>query len=333
MNDGEILHNALTATRSLANFQLESMEPRPGPWGDAIARLVLSDGKSEVFEVEVKRVVDRLETLRFLHEHASDVSRPLLVGSYVSPQLAQECQKLGLNFIDMAGNAHIDVPGRFVFVSGKPRPKVIPTAPQHGALRTANGLRVIFALLTQPQLVSQTQRDIAAHAGVALGSVGRVLEDLQQLGSLTPGKGPSRRLLAVDELTRTWVQHYPVSLRHKLQPRRYSLVGNKNWQDIQLTTGEAVWSAEAAAYRMDGYIQPIEATIYSWLPRQRFIVEHRLRPDPEGDIEILDAFWNPAAGSDSLIAPVLLVYADLIGSQDGRNKEVVARLWKELQHA
>ena len=333
MNDSEIRPSALQATRSLADFQLESMEPRPGPWGDAMARLTLADGRSEVFGVEIKRVVDRRETLRFLREQAQHVSRPLLVVPYLSPQLAQECQRLGLSFIDMAGNAHIDAPGRFVFVSGNPRPKAAPSVPQRGALRTANGLRVIFALLTQSELVSQTQRAIAAHAGVALGSVGGVLEDLQQLGNLSPGNGKNRRLLAVDELTRTWVQHYRVSLRHKLQPCRYSLPGNKSWRDIQLLPGDAVWGAEAAAHRMNGYIQPVEATIYSWVPRQRFIIEHRLRPDPQGDVEILDAFWNFPSRSDSVIAPALLVYADLMASQDGRSKEVAAMLWKELQHA
>ena len=333
MNENGILQHALDAAEPLAGLHLESMAWRNGPWGDAKARLALSSGDSEVFAVEVKRKVERVETLRLLHEHAQEISqRTLLVAPYISQQLAQECRKLGLNFIDMAGNAHIDVPGRFVFVSGNPRPKASPSADEHSALRTANGLRIIFALLTQPHLVSQPQRDIAAHAGVALGSVGRVLDDLQRLGSLSPGRGGSRRLLAVDELSRSWVQHYPVSLRHKLKPDRYSMVSSKRWQDMQLTPGEAVWGAEAAAHRIDGYIQPIAATIYSWVPRQHFIVEHRLRPDPHGDVEILDAFWQATPQSDSDIAPALLVYADLMSSQDGRSKEVAAMLWQQVKH-
>ncbi|QKV54571.1 type IV toxin-antitoxin system AbiEi family antitoxin [Comamonas antarctica] len=334
MNEQDILQQALAATQALAALELESLEWSTAPWGDAVARLLLSNGESEVFAVEVKRKVERLETLRFLREHAQDISqRTLLVTSYVSQQLAQECQKQGLNFIDMAGNAHIDVPGRFVFVSGNPRPKTSPSGDEHSALRTANGLRIIFTLLTQPNLVSQPQRDIAVHAGVALGSVGKVLADLQRLGHLSPGSGERRRLLAVDELSRMWVQHYPVALRHKLKPQRYAMVSNKNWQDIQLLPGDAVWGGEAAAHRMDGYIQPIEATIYSWLPRQRFIVEHRLRPDPQGDVEILDAFWSPHSPNDTAVAPALLVYADLMGSRDGRSKEVAAALWKTLENA
>lgn len=334
MNEQYILQQALEASKALVGLELESMEWSRDVWGDAIVKLPLPGRESEVFYVEVKSALDRLSTLRFLHERAQQVpQRKLLVAPYISQRLAEECQKLGLNFIDMAGNAYIDVPSRLVFVSGKPRLKASQSVPEHSALRTTNGLRIIFALLTQRSLIGQTQRDIAAYAGVALGSVGKVLEDLQHLGSLSPGKGERRRLLAVDELSGTWVQHYPVSLRHKLNPRRYSMVSNQHWQDILLTPGEAVWGGEAAAHRIDGYIKPIEATIYSWMPRERFIVDNRLRPDPQGDVEILDAFWNSRHQSDSVIAPALLVYADLMGSQDGRSKEAATRLWDLVRHA
>lgn len=75
MNDQDILQHALDATQSLAALQLESLEWSAAPWGDAVARLVLSSGDSEEFAVEVKRNVERLETLRLLHEHAQENSR------------------------------------------------------------------------------------------------------------------------------------------------------------------------------------------------------------------------------------------------------------------
>ncbi len=333
MNKPDILQRALEATQPMAALELDSMAGRHDTWRDAVVRLPLSNGESEVFYVEVKNAVDRLHTLRLLYERAQEIpGRMLLAAPYISQKLAEECQKLGLNFIDTAGNAYINVPSRLVFVAGKPRPKTSQSGPQHSALRTANGLRIIFALLTRQDLAQHTLRDIAAHAGVALGSVGKVLEDLQQQGCLSLGKGERRRLLATDELLRAWVQHYPVTLRPKLNPRRYSMVSTQHWPDILLTPGEAVWGSEAAAHRMDSYLKPIEATIYSWVPRERFIVKHRLRPDPQGDVEILDAFWNPAHPSDSVIAPALLVYADLMGSPDGRSKEAASRIWELAQH-
>jgi hypothetical protein len=52
------------------------------------------------------------------------------------------------------------------------------------------------------------------------------------------------------------------------------------------------------------------------------VAEHKLRADPQGDIEILDAFWDfedekPMPET----VPPLLAYADLIATLDPRNLE------------
>lgn len=59
-------------------------------------------------------------------------------------------------------------------------------------------------------------------------------------------------------------------------------------------------------------------------------MRHRLRPDPNGTVEILDAFWTPPSSSAEPIAPLLLVYADLMTSLDGRNREVASLLRNEV---
>ncbi|QNP48842.1 type IV toxin-antitoxin system AbiEi family antitoxin [Diaphorobacter aerolatus] len=334
MNEQDILQKALDATHSVAGLEFVNAGQEREPGRDGIVRFSPASGDERVFYTEVRRVVDRLHTLHLLHAQMRNrPERTLLAATYISQSLAQECQRLGLNFIDMAGNAFIDVPGRFVFVSGRPRIEIRSPTPDYGALRTSNGLRLVFALLTQDGLVHQSQREMAAAAGVALGSVGKVLEGLTRLGHLSAGKGKSRRLLAGDELSRAWVQHFPVSLRHKLNPRRYSLPASRRWQDIRWAPGQAVWAGEAAANRMDGFLQPVAGTIYTWLAREVFVVEHRLRPDPQGDIEILDAFWNARNQADSVLAPALLVYADMMASQDGRSREAATRVWERILRA
>jgi hypothetical protein len=68
------------------------------------------------------------------------------------------------------------------------------------------------------------------------------------------------------------------------------------------------------------------------------VKRHRLRPDPEGPIQILEKFWQfaPVTTSETPpgVAPPLLVYADLLASRDPRNAEV-AQMIKEkyLDHA
>jgi hypothetical protein len=47
--------------------------------------------------------------------------------------------------------------------------------------------------------------------------------------------------------------------------------------------------------------------------------DHVLLKDPQGDVEILDAFWNFAPPDEHRgIVPPLLVYADLLATGDDR---------------
>ena len=47
-----------------------------------------------------------------------------------------------------------------------------------------------------------------------------------------------------------------------------------------------------------------------------------LVPDSKGDIEIIQHFWQEADSLEKNCAPPILIYADLILSQDPRNIEV-----------
>lgn len=327
----EIIHTALE-TLQLNEVGTYSALKYGGGECDATVELLLMGGAMERFCVEVK-AIDRIQALRALQGSRKRTSlHHFLVTPYLSQALADECRRLGLNFIDTAGNAYIRVPGQLIWISGRPRPKARQVLHEQGALRTVNGLRVIFSLLIRPDLLNQSLREIAAQAGVALGSVGKVLEDLQAQGHLSAGKSVARRMLDPEALQQAWSQHYPVSLRHKLNPQRYSAL--KGWDASRsFAPQQAVWGGEVAAYRMDGYLKPAEATIYSWANRQSLMTEYRLRPDPAGDIEILDAFWKPLESGDALVAPPLLVYADLIASQDGRSREAAAKVWEQIPHA
>lgn len=73
------------------------------------------------FAVEVKNV-DRFQTLQAIKAKARPASHPiLLVAPYVSEATAQQCRALRLPFIDEAGNAYLEVPGLYVYVTGKRR--------------------------------------------------------------------------------------------------------------------------------------------------------------------------------------------------------------------
>ncbi len=248
----------------------------------------------------------------------------------MSKNNAALCQEAGLNFIDTAGNAFIDVPGCYVFITGKQRPERELVGSGHEVMGSASALRVIFTLLTEPDMPASPIRDIATMAGVSLGSAAKAIEGLRSLGYLSPGDTKSRRLLAVDALKTEWARNYPIALRNKLQPQRYAPQNVQWWKDAKLQPEAAAWGGEVGAALKTSYLQPEQITIYCWKDRGKLLMQHRLRPDPNGSVEILDAFWVPPSSSAEPIAPLLLIYADLMTSLDGRNREVASMLRKEI---
>jgi hypothetical protein len=98
-----------------------------------------------------------------------------------------------------------------------------------------------------------------------------------------------------------------------------------------------------AAARLTNHLKPAAATIYLEPARARealatLVQEHRLRADPQGTVEILDAFWNlpevPKKDTPQALVPALLVYADLMATLDPRNLEVAKRIREQyIEHA
>lgn len=65
------------------------------------------------------------------------------------------------------------------------------------------------------------------------------------------------------------------------------------------------------------------------------MADHRLRADPKGNVEILDAFWDlPDDPAHPDVVPPGLVYADLVATLDPRNLDT-AKLLRErfIDHA
>jgi hypothetical protein len=198
---------------------------------------------------------------------------------------------------------------------------------------TATHLRVIFALLCKPELLNAPYRNIVQVAGVALGTIGWVFNDLTDRGFTTGGQRKGDRvMLERKRLIEEWITNYPIKLRPKLNPRRFKAPKPDWWKELDITQYGAQWGAEVAAEKLTGYLRPNTVTIYLHNGRQdltRLVAKNRLRPDVQGDIEILDAFWEfddeqPMAQT----VPPLLAYADLMATLDPRNMEA-ARLIHE----
>lgn len=332
MNELIILNSAIKAASPWVQLRVCSETPDKGAWNDAVVALDLKSGSSTKYRVEVKRTLTT-HVIKYLIDKAPEDRRDLLlVAPYVTEGVAQLCIDQGLNFLDTAGNAYIDHPERLIYIAGQPAKNSIrdSLSSSKKVWATGSGLRIIFNLLQEPNFLSYNYRVMAEISGVALGSVSKVMGELEADGHLIKGK----RLVDPEELARTWAMYYSSVLRPKLNTARYSLAGSINdeytpWRSLDLFNGDAAWGGEEGAYRRDGYLQPASATLYSWKPRHLLMGKYRLKPDSRGQIEILDAFWRPLVFDGSEV-PDLLIYADLIGSADSRNHEAAERIWPRI---
>ena len=323
-----ILHAARQALKQTTGIDAEI---RPTPTGhargaDAVVDMLV-DRRKHRFRAEVK-TVDRFATPALIQAQGKKWPEPpLLVAPFITREVADRCRQLHLPFIDTAGNAYLEGPGLFIYVVGQPRPPERREA-NFRALNPA-GLQIAFALACRPPLLTATYREIAARAGVALGTVGPVLKDLEARGYVRFQKGLDRKLLDPQRMIEEWVTHYPVTLRPKLNPRRFQADPERLHQ-TDLAQQNAYWGGEPAAEKLTRYLKPGQFTIYAREPIARLVAVGRMRADMTGNVELLDTFWNFEADKDFPdVVPPILAYADLLATHDGRNAEAARMIYEQ----
>jgi hypothetical protein len=290
---------------------------------DAELDLHLPTGTSRML-VEVKQQVDRFDIPAAIKARARN--QPwLLIAPYINPRIAARCRELHQPFADMSGNAFLEAPGTLIYVTGLPR--IAETRALRFRADTAAGLRVTFALVNDPRLLAGTHRDIAAHARVALGTVGPVLADLAARG-LIRLESP-QRFLNPKKLVQEWARQFPRRLLGKLEARRFRSDAER-LQKAELASYGAYWGGEVAGQRFTKYLKPATLTIYAEDPITRLVVNQRLKADPQGNLEIRRVFWHPERHPEFPdLVPPLLAYADLMATGDGRNEEVAEIIYEQ----
>ena len=297
--------------------------PSADQGADALIKIRTDQGDWR-FVVEVI-AVDRLHPAQVKAQLAAYAELPLLVAPFISKETAEHCRNLHLSFIDTAGNAYLEAPGLYVYITGQPRPKDVRES-RYRAVGSA-GLQVTFALLSRPALVQAPYRKMAQAAATALGSITHVMRDLEARGFLIRDK--PRRLLDPRRLLEEWVTHYPITLRPKLHPRRFE-APQELLAKVDLSSVGAYWGGERAAERLTRFLKPAAYTIYARKSINRLVAALRLRAHATGNVEVIETFWNfkPDPNYQDLVPPVL-AYADLLATGDGRNIQAANLIYEQ----
>jgi hypothetical protein len=185
-------------------------------------------------------------------DHGSKQTRvPVLAAPYISPRIAELCEKHGWSWYDLAGNCRIVVPGSifiertgFKPVHHRPKPKA--------NLGTAASARVLRALLmtdTVHQRWTQTALQKACDPSVSMGLVNKVVTHLREEAWVTLEE--DGRFFVSDPLglLQTWGKDYRYD-RHR-QLSYFTLLQGAELE-YQLATlinsnGKAAYSVFSAA--------------------------------------------------------------------------------------
>lgn len=289
------------------------------------ARIVLEfpgRRRKREFAVEIKRAPGQ----SIANEMAGLTKTHILVANYVNPNLAERLRNFGVQFMDCTGNAYINTGATFLYVKGNKLDNTVNDQPAR--LFKPGGLQVLFTLLCNPDWVRAPYRDIAAKAGVALGTVAWAIKDLQAQGYIIEPEKKTRRLVKKDALLRLWLVGHEQLLRPRLFINRYHAEKNDWWMDVN--PGQELWGGEVAAYKMTNYLKPEIITLYAPKLPDLLLLKNRLRLDPNGEIEVIEPFWNfeYPEKKDGLVPP-LLVYADLMVRADGRTAETAKLIYEQ----
>ena len=281
---------------------------------------VLSIGKLKK-NIEVKKVLTKAQLLHVICQ--CKAHNCILFTEYVTEVIAGELAGNGIEFADMAGNLFLKLPEHTFLIMNCKKTNDINKDRNLGRAFAPSGLKLIFILLTVPEMLKANYRILQERSGVSLGSIGYIMADLKEYGFLLELDG-NLQFADKKKLIERWCLAYSEKLRGKLNIQRYST--DVDIKDVQFLTGlPAAWGGEAAAYFLNGHIHPEIWSIYRWGNINKLIAQAKLRPDPNGKIEILDAFW-PEKGNTLTTVHPLLIYADLIGSGDSRNLEIAMEI-------
>jgi hypothetical protein len=330
----EILRKALEAFERTTRLVVEFY-----PVLEPVLETGIPDGAIDIklndmylhFNVEIKETLTNAMIGPVVQELRKNKGKSIIITRYVTPQIAVKLKEINIPFIDTAGNIYIREPNLFLFIKGN-RPVEIPNKNLQTRAFRPTGLQVIYTLLCNPKLEDANYREIARVADVALGTVGWVMQDLKRMGFVVDMGRRGRRLIKKDNLLTKWVTAYPEQLRPKKLIGKYDAMDPEFWKYKDLPLDKAYWGGEVAAAKLNKYLKPEVVTIYTndKVVLNKYMIENRIRNDPEGEVEILKTFWEKGQKKpyQNLVHPVL-IYADLQATGDARNIETAEMIYEQ----
>lgn len=270
---------------------------------------------------DIRVVIDQLQRWRAELPAAERRAKLLVLAPAVRPHQAAVLERADVDYLDLAGNAHLAGPGLLIHVEGR---KLAETPLARRGRPNKGWVKAVLTWLVQPDLVGRPYRDTAEHAGVALGTVAACVGDLVARGLLVDVK-QGRQIADRPQLVALWVQTYVDVLRPRLTERRLQVRADTKaeiWTRLGkiLAKRGVAWAltgADAAEYRTH-FLHAEDTEIYAPIAAfddrellKRLVAQPTVR---EGNLLVIEPpvrAASPATDDDPPLAADLLTYAEL----------------------
>ncbi|NVJ63033.1 MAG: hypothetical protein HWD84_02275 [Flavobacteriaceae bacterium] len=247
----------------------------------------------------------------------------LLVAHTIFPKLQEQLKEHQVNYLDLQGNAFLKNNNLFIYIQNQKKKEFKEETGNRAFTKT--GLKVLFHLLINPNLINENQRTIKEETDVALGNIPKVLNGLKETGHLLDKNKNEFLLINKKELIDRWVEGYETRLKPGLKKRTFE--ATVPWQEIQLNEKIAVWGGEPGADLLTHYLRPEKYLLYTNEDQANLIRNYKLKPKTGGNVEVCEMFWNTVYNQAT--APPLLIYADLMIEGGKRNIETAKKIYHE----
>jgi len=323
MNENDIIRNALA--RVTGQEGLEGAF-KVGKHNQVDGEIQLHyKGKNLKTFVEVKRNLQLYQLPeildKFKHTHPL-----MIVAERILPALKQELRNKGIGYLDIAGNIYIEQNGTIIWLEGN-KPAEFEKPVTNRAF-TKTGLKTVFYLLLHKEAINLPYRKLAETTDVALGNIKNVIEGLRETGFLLPLDKKKLLLQNKKALLDRWITGYRETLKPTLHLGTFRLLHKDELptlNDLQGPNDQTIWGGEPAAEEMTSHLHPEIYTLYTTLPKTDIMRRTKLIPDPNGNVVIYKKFWKDEIVNN--LAPPLLVYADLVITDDPRCLEAAEMIY------
>lgn len=326
MNEIDILNNAIhNLEKSIPiNWDWKTVDYNKDKEVDGELSVILNNQK-KIFFVEIKKDVKNHQLFNILN-YKNKFTNFLLVAEKLYPKVKKELRENRVNYLEGNGNVYINTDDLFLYIDTN---EVAKTQKEKGNRAfTKTGLKVIFQFLLKPELINQTQREIAEVTNVALGNIPLIMNGLLETNLIVRLNKNEYVINNYEELLNKWITEFEQTLKPTLFKQRFRFQNkDKDWRTLQLNTDKTVWGGEPAGDIITNHLRPEKFTLYTKETTKELIINYKLLPDDEGEVAVYDMFWNN--DYDTNTAPKELVYTDLMITDDKRCKETAKLIFNE----